>query len=113
MNPTHGVWSSRGTDASTDGAEGAFNRRKPGCVAQRWDGSSAAAGAITTARSDPTGALLHAEIRALVDSEWLPAIRQLALALHRVGRLPVEDEPLIADELAAANGWRRNPDDPG
>ena len=55
-------------------------------------------------------ATLHAEIRAVVDREWLPAIKKLALALHRVGRLPAQDEPLIADQLAAERGWRRRPD---
>ena len=53
-----------------------------------------------------TAAQLRAEIREHVDREWLPAVRRLGLALYRVGRLPAEDEPLIADELAAERGWQ-------
>ena len=66
--------------------------------------------ALCDAGEHEAAALLHAEIRAAVDREWLPAIKKLALALHRVGRLPARDERLIADQLAAERGWRRSPD---
>ena len=65
--------------------------------------------ALCDAGDQAKASALHAEIRAVVESDWLPAVKRLALSLHRVGRLPAEDEPLIVDELAAANGWRRSP----
>ena len=37
---------------------------------------------------------LHAEVRDLVDSAWLPIVKRLGLALYRVGRLPARDLPL-------------------
>ena len=56
---------------------------------------------------------LQAEIRDVVDREWLPAVRRLGRALDRVGQLPIDDRSWVyddVDQLARANGWQRAED---
>ena len=56
---------------------------------------------------------VQAEIRALLDATWLPAVRRLGRALDRVGRLPPEDRSWVYGDLepgAVVSGWQRTDD---